>query len=104
MSRPELERLVSTAEQDQALQASLRRCRSTAELLRSAHALGFGITRSDLLLARAEHQQEEQNQTVQPQPVPTQASERPSSRQGHRQGRRQAPSRTADQRQRRRHA
>ena len=104
MSRPELERLVSTAEQDQVLQASLRRCRSTAELLRAAHALGFGITRSDLLLARAEHQQEEQNQTVQPQPVPTQASERPSSRQGHRQGRRQAPSRAAGQRQRRRHA
>ena len=58
MSRVELERLVSTAEQDPNLRTALGHCRSAHELLRSAHALGFGVTRHDLLLARAEHKQE----------------------------------------------
>ena len=71
MSRVELERLVSAAEQDPNLRSALRHCRSASELLRSAHALGFGVTRHDLVLARAEHQQEreqlEQHQRSQQQ-------------------------------------
>ena len=60
MSWSELERLVSEAEADRALQRALRHCRSRQELILAARRLGYRITRIDLQRAWQEHQQLEQ--------------------------------------------
>jgi hypothetical protein len=57
MSWSELERLVCDAESRAELRHTLRRCRSRQQLLRCAHRLGYGVTRTDLQNARLVHQQ-----------------------------------------------
>ena len=58
MSWSELERLVSDAEAERALQRALRHCRSRKELILAARRLGYRITRIDLQRAWQEHQGE----------------------------------------------
>ena len=60
MSWSELERLVSDAEGDAAMQRALRHCRSRKELILAARRLGYRITRIDLQRAWQEHQKLEQ--------------------------------------------
>jgi hypothetical protein len=48
MSWSELERLVEEAEQDGAIQRSLKRCRSRQELVMAARRLGYRIQAHDL--------------------------------------------------------
>ena len=48
MSWSELERLVEEAEQDAAIQRSLKRCRSRQELVMAARRLGYRIQVHDL--------------------------------------------------------
>lgn len=57
MSWSELERLVSEAEADRALQRALRHCRSRQELILAARRLGYEVTRTDLQRAWDEHRQ-----------------------------------------------
>ena len=57
MSWSELERLVSEAEADRALQRALRHCRSRQELILAARRLGYEVTRTDLRRAWDEHRQ-----------------------------------------------
>ena len=56
MSWSELERLVSDAEADAAMQRALKHCRSRKELILAARRLGYRITRIDLQRAWQEHQ------------------------------------------------
>jgi hypothetical protein len=58
MSWSELERLVSDAEADRALQRALRHCRSRKELILAARRLGYRITRIDLQRAWHDHQRQ----------------------------------------------
>jgi hypothetical protein len=60
MSWSELERLVSEAEADRALQRALRHCRSRQELILAARRLGYEVSRGDLRRAWDEHRQLEQ--------------------------------------------
>ena len=55
MSWSDLERLVADAENNQALQQTLRQCRSRHELLHTARQLGYRVTKGDLLNAWLEH-------------------------------------------------
>ena len=52
MSWSELERLVESAEADNALRRALSHCRSEPELVLAARTLGYRITSRDLVRAR----------------------------------------------------
>ncbi len=59
MSWSELERLVESAEADDALRRALSHCRSEPELVLAARTLGYRITSRDLVRARILDRQEQ---------------------------------------------
>lgn len=60
MSWSELERLVESAEADNALRRALSHCRSEPELVLAARTLGYRITSLDLARARIADRQGQQ--------------------------------------------
>lgn len=72
MSWSELERLVESAEADNALRRALSHCRSEPELVLAARTLGYRITSRDLARARIA---DRQGQPMRQEPLAGQALE-----------------------------